>query len=143
VRARRLSAGVIPVRPRRGGHEYLLLRAFANWDFPKGLVRDGEDPLDAAVRELAEETDLRNPRFRWGEAFRETAPYARGKVARYYLAECGQGEVRLLPGPELGRPEHHEFRWLEYRAARSLLPPRLEPILDWAEALVSPLGDGC
>jgi len=133
---------VIPVRPRHGGHEYLLLRAFANWDFPKGRVREGEDPLDAAVRELAEETDLHNPRFRWGEAFRETAPYARGKVARYYLAECTRGEVRLLPGPELGRPEHHEFRWLDYRSARSLLPPRLEPILGWAEGILSGAAEG-
>ncbi len=134
---RRLSAGVVPVRWRGGGHVYLLLRAFANWDFPKGLLREGEAPLAAALRELAEETNLHVVRLHWGEVFHETDPYARGKVARYYLAECPRGEVTLLPSPELGRPEHHEYRWLSYRQARALLPPRLCPILDWAEGIVS------
>jgi hypothetical protein len=39
----------------------------------------------------------------------------------------------MLPvSPELGRPEHHEYRWVTYEEARSLLPLRLLPILEWA-----------
>jgi hypothetical protein len=39
----------------------------------------------------------------------------------------------VLPvNPELGHPEHNEFRWVTYKEARVLLPPRLRPILDWA-----------
>jgi bis(5'-nucleosidyl)-tetraphosphatase len=132
-----LSAGVVVVRgfpPRR---RYLLLRAYRYWDFPKGLVEAQELPLQAALRELAEETGLRDAELRWGERYRETEVYGRGKVARYYLAACEHGDVCLPVNPELGRPEHHEFRWLDYVAARQLLVARLQPILDWADALAA------
>jgi 8-oxo-dGTP pyrophosphatase MutT (NUDIX family) len=135
--APRLSAGVVVLRQQGGAWRYLLLRAFRHWDFPKGVVEAGERPHDAAVREVAEESGLAGLEFRWGEAFCETAPYARGKVARYYVAESPSGEVHLQVRPELGRPEHHEYRWLDYREARALLVPRVQRVLDWAEAIVA------
>ena len=131
--AKILSAGVIIVRRQGAGYRYLLLRAYRNWDFPKGVVEPGEDPLQGAIREVAEETTLTDLNFRWGHDYRETAPYGRGKVARYYLAETAQTEVSLPVNPELGRPEHDEFRWVNYATARRLLPPRLQPILAWSE----------
>ena len=112
---------------------FLLLRAFRYWDFPKGAVEAGEDPLAAALREVAEESGLTGLDFRWGERFRETEPYSHGKVARYYLAESAAGDVQLAVNPELGRPEHDEFRWLDYGAARALLVPRVQRVLDWAQ----------
>lgn len=128
----RLSAGVIPVRFRDGEAQLLLLRAYRNWDFPKGEVEAGEAPLNAAQREMYEETGLNDLQFRWGEGFRETARYGRGKTARYYLAETS-GEGAYLPvNEQLGRPEHHEFRWVTARRAAQLLPDRLQPILQWA-----------
>jgi bis(5'-nucleosidyl)-tetraphosphatase len=136
-RAPRLSAGVVVVRQRGDAWRYLLLRAFRHWDFPKGVVEAGEPPRAAAVREVAEESGLVALEFRWGDAFCETEPYGRGKVARYYLAESPAGEVRLAVNPALGRPEHHEHRWLGYGAARVLLVPRLQRVLDWAEAIVA------
>jgi bis(5'-nucleosidyl)-tetraphosphatase len=136
-RAQTLSAGVIVVRKHASGYRYLLLRAYNYWDFPKGLVEAGEEPLASAVREVAEETTLTDLDFRWGEDYRETEAYARGKVARYYVAESAEGEVSLPVSPELGHPEHHEFRWLDYKATRKLLAPRVQPILDWAHALIS------
>jgi bis(5'-nucleosidyl)-tetraphosphatase len=69
--------------------------------------------------------------MRWGEDYCETAPY-RGKVARYYLAEASDGDVALPVSAELGRPEHHEFRWMALEAAQALAPGRLQPILAWA-----------
>jgi bis(5'-nucleosidyl)-tetraphosphatase len=135
--AQTLSAGVIVVRRHADGYRYLLLRAYNYWDFPKGLVEAGEYPLASAVREVAEETTLTDLNFRWGEDYRETEPYARGKMARYYVAESPHGEVSLPVSPELGQPEHHEFRWLDHKAARKLLAPRVQPILDWAQALIA------
>lgn len=136
MQVKALSAGVIIVRSEAGGPRYLLLRAYNYWDFPKGLVEPGEDPLASAIREVEEETTLTALTFHWGDDYRETAPYGRGKVARYYLAESTDQSVALPVSPELGRPEHHEFRWLEYRQARMLLAPRIQPILDWAHTLV-------
>jgi 8-oxo-dGTP pyrophosphatase MutT (NUDIX family) len=132
-----LSAGAVVVRRHAGGWRFLLLRAWRHWDFPKGRVEPGEAPLAAARREVAEETGLTSLGFRWGEVFVETAPYARGKVARYYLAEAASGEPSLPVNPGLGRPEHHEWRWLDYAAARGLLVPRLQAVLDWAKQIVT------
>ena len=67
----------------------------------------------------------------------EVEPYAGGKVARYYVAESAQGRVVLRVNPQLGRPEHHEFRWLTLDAAYALLPPRLRTMLAWARTVVS------
>jgi bis(5'-nucleosidyl)-tetraphosphatase len=131
-----LSAGAVVVRRLPGGHRYLLLRAYRNWDFPKGIVEPGEEPLAAARREVREEAGLSGLSFPWGEEFVETAPYARGKVARYFLAESARGEVDLGAGPG-GRPEHHEHRWLPYPEARALLVERLRRVIDWAETRVA------
>lgn len=136
-RERRFSAGVVPVRRDARGWRVLILRAFRLWDFPKGAVEAGETPRQAAVREAREETAIDDLVFRWGEAFTETAPYARGKVARYFVAESPRAAVRLRPSPALGRAEHHEFRWTTFDEARALLPPRLQPVLRWAERIVT------
>jgi len=133
---RRRAAGVVVVRQTPGGWRCLLLRAFQNWDFPKGMVEAGESPRAAAVREVREETSLEGLVFRWGEEFRETEPYARGKTARYYVAESPAGDVLLPVSSELGRPEHHELRWVSFTEARHLLRPRLHAVLAWARAIV-------
>jgi 8-oxo-dGTP pyrophosphatase MutT (NUDIX family) len=126
------------VRETPHGVRWLLLRAFRNWDFPKGLVEAGEEPLQAAVREAAEEADLDDLEFPWGTRYVETAPYGANKVARYYLARTRSGSVTLRPNPELGRPEHHEYRWVDIEEARGLVPARLRPVLEWAARQVSP-----
>ena len=132
-----LSAGVVLLRSEGNTWRYLLLRAYDYWDFPKGIVHPGEDPLQAARREVEEETGLKDLTFLWGSHYRETPPYGRGKVARYYVAQTRQVQVVLPVSQELGRPEHHEFRWMNYEEARRLLSPRVVAILDWAHALVS------
>ena len=118
------------------GIRLLLLRAYKNWDFPKGLVEPGEDQLAAARREVAEETGLAEVDYPFGDEFKETLPYAGRKVARYYLAETGESEIKLPVSPELGRPEHHEYRWASFAEAEELLPPRLAVVLEWAKRTI-------
>ena len=130
-----LSAGVVVVRRAGDGCRFLLLRAYRYWDSPKGLVESGEDPLDAARREVREETGLTDLRFSWGLDYRETPPYGRGKVARYYLAETDEVRVILLVNPALGRPEHDEYRWVTLEEARLLVAPRVAAVLEWAAAV--------
>jgi bis(5'-nucleosidyl)-tetraphosphatase len=136
VKLTRRAAGAVVVRPADAGWRYLVLRCYRNWDFPKGIIEPDEAPLDAALREVREETSLEKLELRWGDAFSETAPYAGGKIARFYVALAPTGDVSLPVSPALGRPEHHEFRWVAYAGARRLLGPRLQPILDWAHGLV-------
>lgn len=131
-----LSAGVVPLRRAKGGWRMLVLRAYKNWDFPKGRVEPGEEPIDTARRETTEETGLTDLDFSFGETYRETLAYANGKVARYYLAETREGAVSLPISHELGRPEHHEFRWVTADEAEELLPPRLMAILDWTREAI-------
>jgi 8-oxo-dGTP pyrophosphatase MutT (NUDIX family) len=134
TRPENFSAGVVVARRTGGGWRLLVLRAFRNWDFPKGLVEPGEDAMAAAKREVAEETGVDDLEFVFGDAYRETLPYAGGKVARYYLATTRTERIELPVSAELGRPEHHEWRWVTPEEAEELLPPRLAPILDWARA---------
>lgn len=136
--ARRRSAGVVVVRRHADRWQCLVLRAYAYWDFPKGALEAGEAPLAAAIREVEEETGLAGLVFRWGEAFRDTEPYSGGKIARYYVAEAPAGDVTLPVSPELGRPEHDEFRWLSFEEAKRLLVPRVQRIAEWAEGLLTP-----
>lgn len=132
----RRSAGVVVLRPFDSGPRCLLLRCYRYWDFPKGEVEPGEEPLQAARREVAEETGLTDLSFRWGGGYVETPPYSGGKVARYYLAESRTGEVGLPVSPELGHPEHHEHRWVELEHAGTLLNERLRNVLAWARGRI-------
>ena len=132
-----LSAGIVVVRRQEGEWKYLFLRAYRNWDFPKGELEPGESPLQAAVRETREETGITELHFRWGEVFKETEPYNRGtKVARYYLAQTSEDQVVFAVNPQIGGPEHHEYRWLSHPELESLSPLRLLPVTRWARGVV-------
>jgi 8-oxo-dGTP pyrophosphatase MutT (NUDIX family) len=128
----RLSAGVVVLRETAEGARFLLLRAYRNWDFPKGLVEHGEEPLAAAVREASEEAGLTDLAFDWGTDFIETRPYARNKVARYYLARTRAEHITLPVTESLGRAEHHEYRWVDLTEAFALTVPRLQRVIAWA-----------
>ena len=126
------AAGAVVFRRSERGVRLLVLRAYKNWDFPKGMIEPGETELDAAKRECTEETGLSDLVFPFGDAHRDTVPYAGGKIARYFIAETGTDHIELPVSPALGRPEHHEWRWASYDEAEDLLPPRLALVLEWA-----------
>jgi 8-oxo-dGTP pyrophosphatase MutT (NUDIX family) len=133
----RLSAGVVIVSVVNRKVMFLLLRAYRNWDFPKGIVESGEEPIEAAVREVREETTLDDISFDWGLVFMDTGPYNKGKISRYYIARTKQMHITLPVNPELGVPEHHESRWVDYQRAISMVTPRLLPVVRWAYRIVN------
>jgi 8-oxo-dGTP pyrophosphatase MutT (NUDIX family) len=133
----RLSSGVVVVSLAERKLKYLLLRAYRNWDFPKGLVEAAEEPIDAALREVREETTLDDLSFDWGLEFMDTGPYNKGKISRYYIARSKRSEVRLPVNPELGRPEHHEARWVDFAKALTMVSPRLQPVVRWAHGIIN------
>jgi 8-oxo-dGTP pyrophosphatase MutT (NUDIX family) len=141
-RTPRLSAGVVLVRQTEEGWRFLLLRAFNHWDFPKGMVEPGEEPLAAAVREVHEESLIGDLEFSWGETSTRTGPYSRGKVACYYIAQTRTADVTLPVNPELGRPEHSEFRWVDFAEATRLVSPRVRPVLQWAAQVMNLVNSG-
>lgn len=127
-----LSCGVVVVRRTDDSFLFLMLRAFRHWDFPKGLLESGETPRQAALREVREETTVSDLRFPWGEAYLETGPYSRGKVARYYLGETRQTIIELPVNAATGRAEHSEYRWVTMEEAHQLVSPRVDRVLTWA-----------
>lgn len=136
VHPTRLSSGVVVVNVVRPKVRYLLLRAYRNWDFPKGIVESGEQPLEAALREVREETTLDNLSFDWGTGFIDTGPYNKGKISRYYLARSIETHISLPVNPEIGVPEHHEARWVEYDDALKMVSARLLPVVKWARDVI-------
>ena len=132
----KLSCGIVIAR--QYGDEWLtlLLRAYHNWDFPKGICEEDEQPLDAAKREFEEESGIVELLFDWGDRCIETGPYNKGKVARYYLARTSQEEVEMGISPELGRPEHSEYRWVSFDEAYDLTAPRVREVVVWARQFI-------
>jgi 8-oxo-dGTP pyrophosphatase MutT (NUDIX family) len=132
----KLSCGVVLARRTDDGWVTLMLRAFHHWDFPKGIRERGEQPMEAAVREVGEETGVTDLAFDWGDRFFETGPYSRGKVARYFIAATAETDVEMGISPETGEPEHQEWRWVTFDEAYDLGSPRVRSIVQWARQII-------
>ena len=111
------SAGIIIVDTQAEPEPRVLaVRAYAHWDFPKGLVEEGETLPEAAIRETAEEVSL-HPLLDY--ALVEKGPVVfrgsgkRKKEITYYLAtRVSETEPFLPVSEELGKPENDEFGWI-------------------------------
>jgi bis(5'-nucleosidyl)-tetraphosphatase len=111
-------------------YRFLVLRAFSDWDFPKALVQEGEDPLSVALAAARDKTGLDDLELNWGDECRETVPNEDHSVSRYYIAQSATDDVELRT--PIGAEEDYEFRWVTADEAEDVLPPRLGLVLDWA-----------
>jgi bis(5'-nucleosidyl)-tetraphosphatase len=119
---------------REKGMEVSLPSRLQELDFPEGLVEPERTSPSRCGRPRRRN---HGPQFSWGRSSKETEPYNRGrKIARYYLAETTRTEISLPLSPELGKPEHQEWRWLTFAEVLSLAPERLRPIVEWAHDLL-------
>src|SRR6185437_752528 len=115
------SAGGIVFRIHKGQPRFLLIRdSYRNWGFPKGHLETGEQPDAAAVREVAEETGLRDLVIRgpidtidWVFRFRGDQIH---KVCHFFLMETA--ESRTSPQRAEGITA---CRWTAYDEAERLL----------------------
>ena len=122
----RASVGVVVIN---GGGEVLALeRADVKgaWQMPQGGLKKGEEPLDAAHRELREETGIEADTVDLVGEYPEwlayelppeqrSGKYGRGQVQKWYLFRYkgDDGEI------DLENAEAHEFvdwRWTSLRA---------------------------
>ncbi|RZA36016.1 MAG: NUDIX domain-containing protein [Lysobacteraceae bacterium] len=131
-----VSCGTLVVNPRR---ELLLCHVThtPKWDIPKGMREPGESELEAAMRELHEETGLSFESAR----FRELGPFAyrRDKRLHLYLVESGPGLDSLahlrcstsFPHHATGvpTPEMDGYRWAGRAEVASLCWPRMGEVL--------------
>ena len=96
------SSGGVVYRMYDDDPHFLLIRdPYENWGLPKGHLEGGETPLEAAVREVTEETGLNElrvvdqlPTIDW--YFRDHGKLVH-KFCHFFLIECGSGE----PSPQL------------------------------------------
>ncbi len=104
--------------------EYLLLkRSRADalypgiWQFVTGTIKEGERALDAALREMHEETSLRPDKF-WIVPYSSTFYDHADDVVNicpFFAAQVGSSEEPVLS------KEHETFEWTPYKKARPLL----------------------
>ena len=120
------SAGAIIFRIEKGEPVYLLLHYPSSkkakgeyWDLAKGHIEKGEEEKDTVLREVQEETGLKD--IKLFDGFREEIRYwfqlegqKISKTVVFYLAQTKQKKVTISH-------EHIDFQWLPYEQAKERL----------------------
>jgi bis(5'-nucleosidyl)-tetraphosphatase len=134
------SAGIVVLDWSGSEPTALCVRAYANWDFPKGKLDGNETRIAAAVRELEEETSLNVPNdVKLVGIQAPSITYGKGrqaKTATYFIGDRVSNKQPFLPiSPELGKPENDEYRWVPVSELPAMMPWRLGPVTqfvtDW------------
>ena len=111
------SFGVIPLRKKDGKWEVFLIQHNKSgyWGFPKGHAEKGEKHIEAAFRELKEETNLELVNLLNEKLLTEQYTFILDrkrvfKQVQYFVAEV-DGEVKLQ------EQEIHDGKWLVFQKA--------------------------
>ena len=120
---KQVVAGFVVYRRTSDGVKFLLLYRRGNyWNFPKGHFKSGERSIDAALRELEEETGIKKSELRIVPNFRayERFYFRVGNEGIYdtvilFLAETHKADIKIATR------EHSGFAWFLYRDALNVI----------------------
>ena len=112
----RAAGGIVRRLGEDGLEEVLVVHrpAYDDWSFPKGKLEPGEDEVDAAIREVEEETGLRCEIERELAITRYRDGRGRPKTVRYWLMTPTAGELAAANEVDVAR-------FVPLPAARELL----------------------
>jgi 8-oxo-dGTP pyrophosphatase MutT (NUDIX family) len=139
---RQISSGGVLFRPADGGYEVAVIRLKGGkvYALPKGLVEEGEDPRDTAVREVREETGMEGEpvaplgyiRYYYYSPEEDTRYF---KLVHFYL-------LRYRGGSEEGHDREVEgVEWMPLRQAMEALSYKGErAVLERASAVLEGKG---
>jgi bis(5'-nucleosidyl)-tetraphosphatase len=111
------SFGIIPILRQGDSYSFLLIQHQAgHWAFPKGHAVGDESPLQAACRELHEETGISEYSLLEGVSFSERYTFTRkgetlDKTVTYFLAFVQSATVKCQP------EEIQDYTWANYETA--------------------------
>lgn len=115
------SAGAVVFSIKYSGNVFFLLLRYSagHWDFPKGNIEDGEDEVQAACREIREETGIENVVFLEGFNKKVEYNYRRHrnvihKEVVFFLAKTDFQRVILSS-------EHIAYSWTDFDSALAKL----------------------
>jgi putative (di)nucleoside polyphosphate hydrolase len=128
-------AGLVFIGRRTGGPEHV--DAVHSWQMPQGGLDEGEDPYQAALRELREETSVRSVallaeakdwysydlptqvgRKAWKGKYR-------GQTQKWFALRFlgSEGEIDVLHPPGGHKPEFVDWRWEKMERLPALVIP--------------------
>lgn len=129
------SCGVLVFReqPRRS---FLLMKHADRWDLPKGHVDPGETEIQCALRELREETGIResdlelDAEFRFETSYKVWPKRNRGretdKTLVIFLARL-KHDVKIKP------TEHLSFQWFDWNPPHKIQTQTVDILLEQVE----------
>lgn len=118
-----VSAGMIIYRRTDEGPKFLVMYHRGRyWNFPKGSIEAGEDSLQAAMREVREETGLAKSELRIKRGFKaqERFQFMVGRKKVYKKVILFLAETRRKGIDISGGSREEGFGWFLYRDAKRL-----------------------
>ena len=135
--SKEFSAGVVVYFTKDGVRHYLLLHyPGGHYDFAKGHLEAGESEMQAAIRELEEETGIKEIKIIDGfehklEYFFRRKGKTVHKTVTFYLGEVPDNKITISF-------EHQGFLWLDYdQAIRQITFENARLILKNAEQFLN------